>query len=193
MSDGDEGQEGPSFDVQDRELQQMLGLFDAPAFARRGREVEGLLERLQARCRAERDQMLDMVRLRLAQWSASSTPDSWSDTFVQPIDALWELANAPGPMWAATPSSRFRRRGIARDLIASVGRFNGRWDDFLASLRLDTYNRMVEQYNRYYVLEKEILLGSARLATRHFVPKPPLAQDDLKVWFPPLPLPELKR
>lgn len=192
MSETADGPEAPSFDVRDRELQQMLGLFDAPAFARRGREVEGLLERLRARCANERDERLDMVRLRLAQWAAVATPESWADVFEAPIDALWDLAGAPAPVWASAPASRFRRRGTARDLLASVDRFNRRWDDFLDGLRLGTYNRMVDHYNRYYILEKEIVLGSARLAARHFAPKRHLAVEDVRAWFPPLPPPALR-
>ncbi len=38
---------------------------------------------------------------------------------------------------------------------------------------------MIDQYNRYYVLEKECSLGSARLAARHFTPKPPLTREAL--------------
>ncbi|MFO0887509.1 MAG: hypothetical protein U0790_00020 [Isosphaeraceae bacterium] len=58
-------------------------------------------------------------------------------------------------------------------------------------MQFDTHNKMVEQYNRYYVLEKEIALGSARLATRHFVPMTPLNRAVVLGWYPPLPEPDL--
>jgi hypothetical protein len=53
-------------------------------------------------------------------------------------------------------------------------------------------NRLVDRYNRYYVLEKECTLRSARLAARHFEPKPRVSHDALLERYPPLPLPELK-
>ena len=68
-------------------------------------------------------------------------------------------------------SGRLRRdsgRTVARDLIASVERFNKRWGQFLEALNLDPINQMIDQYNTYYVLEKECVMGSPRLAARHF-------------------------
>ena len=40
-------------------------LYDAPAYVRRAREVEGAYERLLQRCRKQRDDWLPMVKLRL--------------------------------------------------------------------------------------------------------------------------------
>ena len=50
---------------------------------------------------------------------------------------------------------------------------------------------MIDQYNRYYVLEKECVLGSARLALRHFTAKTRLTRAALDADYPPLPVPEL--
>lgn len=185
--------DGPeAFEVRDPELRRMLGLFDMPAFARRGLEIESFQVRLRARCRVHRDGMLGMVRLRLKQWAAGSRPDDWSEIFRAPIEPLWDLTCAPPPVWARLPLGASRRRGLGRDLKASVERFNRRWRDHLATMNFDTQNRLIDQYNRYYVLEKEIALGSARLAARHFVPKTPLRQADVLAWFPLLPEPEFR-
>jgi hypothetical protein len=51
---------------------------------------------------------------------------------------------------------------------------------------------MIDQYNRYYVLEKECVLGSSRLAARHFVPKARLTAEALLAAHPVLPVPELR-
>ena len=73
----------------DAEMKELLGLFDVPAFARRGQDLEYALARLHDRCRRERLGMLDMVRLRLRQWSRAATgPDDWRTTFAAPIDRL---------------------------------------------------------------------------------------------------------
>jgi hypothetical protein len=183
----------PAFEVQDRELRQMMGMFDAPAFARRGQELESFLVRLQARCQRERHVLLDMVRLRLRQWASVSRADDWRSVFATPIDPLWSLSGADPPRWAETSASLFRRRVVGRDLVASVTRFGRRWTGFLESIQLDSYNKLVHQYNRYYLLEKEMVLGSSRLAARHFRPKSPLTIEHLLEQFPPLPVPELIR
>lgn len=175
------------------ELNDLLGLFDVPAFVRRGKDLEHSLERLHARCLREHGTMLELVRVRLRQWAgAAAGPDAWRAIFTAPIDPLWPLSGAEPPSWAERPSSARRRRAIARDLVASVERFNRRWAQFLGSLDLGPFNRMIDQYNRYYVLEKECVLGSSRLAARHFVPRERLTPESLLARHPVLPVPELR-
>lgn len=176
----------------DAELNQLLGLFDVPAFVRRGQDLEYSVARLHERCRRERGEMLEMVRLRLRQWtSAADGPDAWSGIFTAAISALWPLCQADPPSWAVRLAPPRRRRAIARDMVASIARFNRRWTRFVDELGLDHANRLIEDYNRYYLLEKECSLGSARLAARHFTPKSRLSADTLLTDYPLLPLPEL--
>ncbi len=177
----------------DAEIKELLGLFDVPAFARRGQDLEYSLARLRVRCRRVRNGLLDMVRLRLRQWaSAANGPGVDSLIFASPISNLWPLAEAEAPKWAAQTASRWRLRSIARDLIASVERFDRRWLEHLDGLDLAPINRQVDDYNKYYLLEKECSLGSARLAALHFVPKVHVTLDDLRLELPPLPVPVLK-
>lgn len=177
----------------DPEARQLLGLFDAPAFARRGQDLEHTLTRLHARCGRERGAMLEMVQVRLRQWAAVATgPDDWPSAFAGPIHPLWPLAGAGPPTWAARPAPERRRRSVARDLVASLERFNRRWARFLNALDLDPINRQIEHYNRYYLLEKECILSSARLASRHFVPRPRLTTETLGERYPALPVPNLR-
>jgi hypothetical protein len=51
---------------------------------------------------------------------------------------------------------------------------------------------VIEHYNRYYVLEKECVMGSARLAARFFTPIPSLTVDRLLRDHPLLPVPRLR-
>jgi hypothetical protein len=177
----------------DAEIKELLGLFDVPSFARRGQDVEYGLARLRARCARERAAMLDMVRLRLRQWAAASTgPGTAAAVYAGPIDPLWPLSGAEAPRWTTFAASPRRLRAIARDLIASVERFNRRWARYLDGLDLGPLNRQIDDYNRYYLLEKECSLGSAALASRHFTPRPPVTRDDLRAEFPLLPTPSLK-
>ena len=176
----------------DAEMRELLGMFDAPAFARRGQDLEYALNRLATRCRQTREAMLEMVRMRLRQWSAVAIgADDWADDFAAPIAPLFPLADAPEPTWALAPAPPRRRRSAARDLAASVDRFNRRWARFLGAIDLGPINRAIDDYNRYYLLEKECSLGSARLAARLFIPRARLTPEGLRADFPGLPAPAL--
>jgi hypothetical protein len=135
-----------------------------------------------------------MVRLRLRQWAAvSSSPETAMEIFTRPIDDLWPLAEATPPIWADRPAPRRRLRAVAGDLIASIQRFNRRWDQFLDAINFEHINGLVDRYNRHYLLEKECSMGSARLASRFFVPKARVERADILVKFPMMPVPERRR
>ena len=167
-----------SFEVVDPETRQMLGMFDVPAFAKRGKDLEHALLRLHARCRVSRLERLEMVHLRLRQWaSAVQGPEAWPIAFEESLQPLWEQAAAPPPNWARQTASVRRCRLIARDLHTSVSRFNRLWLKHLDELNLQALNTLVEHYNRYYVIEKECFVKSARLAALHFSPRPPVTSE----------------
>jgi hypothetical protein len=174
------------------EVKELMGLFDLPAFARRGQELEATLRRLHLRCHAARGQLLDMVQLRLRQWArAAAGNESWRGIFTTTIDPLWELAGADPPRWGLSDAPCKRRQVIARDLVAAVERFNRRWHQFVDRTNLKPANFVIDQYNRYYVLEKECVVGSARLAVRHFTPVPRHTKAMLLEEHPTLPVPKL--
>ncbi|MFL5338548.1 MAG: hypothetical protein ACJ8F7_00125 [Gemmataceae bacterium] len=90
---------------------------------------------------------------------------------------------------------RRRRQELSRRLCAVTNsrptaavarRFNAAWDQFLHSLDLSQVNALRDGYNRYYLLEKECALRSAKLAEVGFRPLPPLTYADLAALFPPL-------
>jgi hypothetical protein len=86
-----------------------------------------------------------------------------------------------------TNSPRALRRAVVV-LQTSIRRFNRRWSAFLAELDLAPLNKQRDDYNRYYVLEKECALRSPRLAREGFRELRPLTLDDLAAQFPPLPV-----
>jgi hypothetical protein len=174
------------------EIKEMMGLFDAPAFARRGLELDEMLRRVDARCRQARIERLDMVHVRLRQRTGVATgPEDWSSVCTATIVPLWPLCEAEPPRWAASSSPRHRQLTVARELIAAVERFNRRWTGFLESLNLGPANGVIDHYNRYYVLEKECVMGSGRLAARFFTPIPRLTPERLLRDHRLLPVPEL--
>jgi hypothetical protein len=169
-------------------------VFDVPAFVRRGQDVAFLLTTLDERCRRGRLAILDMVHTRLRQWAKLAIgPDDWRDAFAEPIDHLWEAASAPAPIWARTAGSRRARRAAACDLAASIGRFNDRWGAFVERLDTRLVNDAVENYNKYYVIEKECVIGSARLAARRFTPITGVSTASILASHPPLPVPVVVR
>ena len=165
-------------------------VFDVPAFVRRGQDVAFMFASLDDRCRKGRLALLDMVHMRLRQWAKLAIgPEDWRDAFLAPVAPLWDAASAPEPTWARSSGSRRARRAAGRDIAASVGRFNTRWDAFVGRLDLRLVNDAVENYNRDYVIEKECVLGSARLAAMHFAPIAKVSAGSILSTFPPLPLP----
>lgn len=192
MTDGHE----PAFsgESQDIDARELLGLFDVPAFARRGQELEQALARLHARCRRERENLLEMVCLRLRQCAAVAGSDTWPASFAEPFAVICtEAGDEVAPNGQTTRSVSLRRRlAIARELIASVIRFNRRWNAFLTRLNLTPINEQIEHYNLYYVFEKECLIRSAHLAARDFVSHPRVTIEALWVEYPCLPVPKLR-
>jgi hypothetical protein len=183
----------PTFNADiETEVKELMGLFDLPAFARRGQEVEYSQQRLHDRCRAQRGDLLDMVRMRLRQWASSVTgPGDWRSIFASSIEPLWSLSDAEEPRWSRSAAPGRRRLAVARDLIAAVLRFNTRWARHLDRVDLAPVNHAIERYNRYYVIEKECVVGSARIAARHFVPLTRIDKEILLQSHPTLPVPEL--
>jgi hypothetical protein len=174
------------------EVKELMGLFDLPAFARRGQDLEVTLRNLHDRCRRTRAEFLDMVQVRLRQWSRAATgPHAWPGVFSQSIEHLWPLSGADQPLWAQASAPLRRQQLIGADLVAALIRFNRRWIHFLERLNLEPTNLVISQYNRYYVLEKECVMGSARLAARHFQPVPLLSPSTLQIDYPLLPVPDL--
>ncbi len=185
----------------DPEMRRMLGLFDAPAFARRGRELEYSLSR---RARATGSATIRDARDRPP--AAPPMVGRGRGPRRRPRAVFWESIEPPlaahrrlaraSPVWSevrgASPRSDPTHRQRA-DLIASVEQpFNARWARLLGELKLDGVNQAIEHYNRYYLIEKECVMGSARLAARHFVPRPLITPEILVADFPPLPVPRLR-
>ncbi len=172
------------------EMKELLGMFDAPAFARRGLELEHAHFRLSERFRRERGPMLDMVRLRLRQWAAVADQPGASILEIN-FDELARLVEGTTDIAPATLGGVRKPRAVARDLIASAERFNLRWTKFVEETNYAPINHMIERYNRYYLIEKECTMRSARLAARNFEPRPSINTATIFRDFPLLPVPRL--
>jgi hypothetical protein len=180
-----------------RVLQEMLGL-TGPAFIRRGKLVETTWALLLNHCQQSRTEELAIVGFRLGQIRALA--GSWDGLFGWLLgdddraflerlhDELQPRLRLP---LEATTSKR-ALRSAARDLVESMEMFNDRWTRWLNQLDLSTVNQARDDYNRYYLLEKECAVGSARLARIGFTKLPPVTLQQVAELFPLLRVPQFR-
>jgi len=176
-------------------FKQFTSHYDAPAYVRRARRVEDAFEHLLARCRAQRDEWLQLVRIRLGMlhmlagdWRVLR-PWMANDDQVELLERLHrDLAPQPRLRVEATRSERTLRRTLG-ELVQSIDRFNPRWTAFLPTVDLAPLNALRDGYNRYYLLEKECAIRSPRLARQGFRRLEPLTTADLAKLVPVLPKP----
>jgi hypothetical protein len=170
-------------------FQRMTQAFDAPAFIRRARNVEGAWQAVLERCRKQRRSLAEMPAMLLARLFALA--GSWerltafcSQEFLAELRKL----HAEWSPQLKLPVSPARQDGQIRralaELAASLDRFNSQWTKFVGELDLGSVNELREAYNRYYVLEKECATRSPRTARASFTPLAPLTIDDVLREFP---------
>lgn len=185
-------------DDDSRMFSRLLTQFDAPAYIRRARAVQAALDQLLDRCRRQRAEWLKMVRLRVGMLHALSCDwDALRPLLAddEQLDILrYQLAALAAPLRAPiepTTSARSLRRAL-RELNESLEQFNAHWRKYLANVNLASVNELRDGYNRYYVLEKECAVRSARVARQGFVRLEPLTIEELSAEFPLLPVPRLR-
>jgi hypothetical protein len=185
---------------------EILGCYDTPAYVRRGLQLAEARDRLFNRCQTVRDDylcgvvgQLRLLRSTICDWNELSGYMA-SDRDCQVL-ARFETAflvrtatSGSGKLTDSTQRGEKRRTGMPLLLVSrrwelhalasSIERFNRRWSAFVETVDLDDVNRQVADYNRYYLLEKECALRSARLAARGFVPARPVTRADLAARYP---------
>jgi len=179
--------------VEGNEVRKILAQFDAPAFVRRAKGVEVADELLHAHCRRQREEWLEMPRLRLGQFVAAlgdwsrwpMTPAGGCDP--QPLITLHEEWQPRLKVPVPRAHSAGQLQAPWSRLTESFAKFNRRWQEFLEKIPRDEINEIRDGYNRYYVLEKECATGSPALARRGFVELPLVTVQTLLEWYPRLP------
>jgi hypothetical protein len=180
-----------------RIVQEIAGRFGPASFMRRAKLVETTWAVLLEQGNHARREHLAMVRLRVGQlhalaggWEALRPlmPDAADRAMLARLhDELQPELRMP-----LEPTNSVRTlRGAFRDLIEAMESFNARWPRWLAEVDLTAVNKVREDYNRYYVIEKECALGSAVVARRDFKPLPPMTRSDVEGQLPLLVLPRV--
>jgi hypothetical protein len=184
----------PERDGELKLFQHLMAQYDTPAYLRRACRVHEALNHLHARCRKQRAEWLAEGRFfltelanRLSGWDGV-TPFLASPEQGHLFPLLLELLDSHAPMGVRS-ASRMRIRRALGALIGWLDGFNARWLAFLNRQDLGPLNHLRDGYNRYYLLEKECALRSARLARNGFEPLVPYTMQDLLNQFPLLPVP----
>lgn len=158
--------------------------------------MEEALERLLHRCRQQRDEWLPMVRLNVGRLFALAGDAAALRPLLATAEHLEQLCRLHAELEPrlrvfveATASKRALRRALT-ELRESLERFNDRWRAFLFTVDLTAVNEMRDGYNRFYLIEKEAVVRSPRVARQGFQPLPPLTHADLAALLPLLPVPE---
>jgi hypothetical protein len=179
-------------------LQELMARFDAPAYVQRARQVEEAFARVVERCRHQREEWLALVRVRLSQLRALA--GHWdrlgallaTDDQVELLKGLCDTLRPQLRLPVEPTSSQRQLRRALAELTESLERFNRRWLEFLREVDLSWVNELRDGYNRYYVLEKECAVRSARIAQQGFKRLKPVTPDDLEALLPPLPVPRVR-
>jgi hypothetical protein len=173
---------------------QVVAMHGAPAYIRRALQVEAAWAGIVELCQRRRHEWLGMVRVRLAALQALAGEWSALTPVVGPssVEILAALAIELRPRLRhkvpRTASPR-RLRTAWKELLASLANFNQRWQAYLQGIDLTEVNRLRDDYNRYYLLEKECAVRSALIARQGFQRLVPATVQDLQALLPALPVP----
>lgn len=173
------------------EFMKMLAEHDSPpAYIVRAQRVEAVWLALLESCRQDREELLELPRMRLAQ-VAALVNHRWEslNAYLDDLDVkyLCELHDEWQPTLRAqlAPSTAPRRiRSALSDLRASFTRCNRRWDKYVTGVNLNQVNYERDQYNDYYLVEKSAALGSDRLAEMGFERLDHCVADDIFAEIP---------
>jgi hypothetical protein len=178
------------------DMKLLTGMFDAPAYIRRARNVEQALQHIIDRAHAKRREWSEMARLRLGVLHALAG-DWWGlrpfladDEQVNVLEALRQTLE---PKLRIPPEPTRSRRALRQalvELLESLERLNRRWSEYVRSIDLSHINDLRDGYNRYYLLEKSCAIKSEAVVKAGFAPLPPLDLAELQRLLPPLPVPK---
>jgi hypothetical protein len=171
-------------------FRRVFARYSVPAYVRRAKAVEDAFEQLLNDCTNQRQECLKDVRsrlvavVRLSDWNAL-LPYLADEKQLLSLQDLCRSLDVTISMPANANAMPSCRRSLEA-LRITIVRFNRRWQSYLCALDLR------DGYNRYYLLEKECAMRSARLARQGFRRLAPITTDELFALFPLLPVPGLQ-
>ena len=173
--------------------QQLLATFGGPAFVRRARQCEAVWQEALEAAAQQRQVWLEQPQWRLARLrTLAGDWDCLRPLLAEPAqladlihwDAVWQRKlRAP---CHRTESSRPLRQALL-DVQQVFATFNRRWSTYLAERDWSELNRLRQEYNQFYLLEKECALSSWSVVQKGYRPLPPATSNDLLMVLPHLP------
>jgi hypothetical protein len=160
--------------------------------------VQESFDQLLFRCGHQREEWLKMPRLQLGLLEARAAewdrllPWLQDEEQVAVLRQLKQILEPKLRVRIERTSSAWVLRRALRDLADCLRRFNHRWLAYLQGLDLSALNAEREDYNRYYLLEKECAMRSPRLARQGFQKLGPVTWSMLAEQLGALPVPEVK-
>src|SRR5688572_14168031 len=147
----------------------MMSQYGGPAFLRRAHRAHAALTPLPAKQTKTRVAWLGIVEIRLITVQCLARDWGRLRPWLSPTDIqLLERLNSQLQPVLRAPVSPTRREAAIRsalvELSESLRRFNDRWRKLIAGTDLGEVNQRRDEYNRYYLLEKECAVGSPRIA-----------------------------
>ena len=178
-----------------RAFQQIAGLFDEPAFLRRARTTRNAWEFLLARAERKRKDWLKMPAIKLGRLYMLSDKFRLLSKYVSGEDRetlRQQMLELNPKMLRHLPVARDESKIVDEltELIGTYSRFNTRWFAHVCTLNYDRVNELRDGYNKYYVLEKECALMSARTAAAGFQPLLMIGREDVLEVLPLLQIPD---
>jgi hypothetical protein len=175
----------------------VLARSDTPAHVRRGLRLENAIETLYQGLAARRKEVGQGLALtvRLLVRELTGLEDLRSHLqSEEDLQIVRQLVDefSPDCRWSTKKAKDTLVRWRVQELCDSIRRFNQRWARVVQNTDLSEINRLIESYNRYYLLEKECALRSPRLAARNFRPVPPITERTLLERYPLSRLPRLR-
>jgi hypothetical protein len=175
----------------DHATQRLLGLYDVPAYVRRALRVEEAILALEKRIEQQRVELLLSVRQALARWEETNRKYPSSRLLLD--ESTRRRLQLLAERLPAHPSIRtipllwpVRPKRIWRDLSEAVRTFNRKWNQWIAAVDLGPVNRLIDDYNKHYLVEKECAFRSVRAASRHFQPMKRIERQEFVDRYPPL-------
>ena len=167
---------------------------EEPAFIERARAAQSALEGLLGRCTSKREELLEWPRHHLSALFHRISGD-WSrlDSYVVGDHTSSQFCTLASQLTIteSTKAAFFATdRSVLRQFLESGRRFNDAWTRFLDDAGLADVNRLRDDYNQFYPLEKACAFGTD-VRNHGFTPLPMLDRKYLDDRFPLLSLPVL--
>ena len=167
---------------------------EEPAFIERARVAEDALTSLLERCAAGRAELLEWPRRHFTRlrrridddWDRITplvTDDDAGSMFVGLAAELPAIDQSRPSMFATDHS-------LLRNFLESAKRFNRAWGQFLDNAGLGDVNRVRDEYNRFYPVEKSCAFGLDSV-NDGFTALPVLTRTFLETRFPFLKVPTM--